>query len=153
MFIVLVIIHGLLAVALLGALTHQAVSVLWRPRSRRWFVERFATVGSPLYVSAIVVLFIATFLFGAYIYTSYRTDVRPVFESLTWYKAIGSFELKEHFITLGLALLPTYWFLWKYVPLSTKVGLRATATLIIALVVWYGFIVGHILNDLRGLGT
>ena len=153
MWIALVIIHGLLAVALLGALTHQAVSVLWRPPSRRWFVERFATVVSPVYVSAIATLFVITFLFGAYIYSSYRVDVRPVFESLGWYKAIGSFELKEHFLSLGLALLPTYWFLWKQVPLSQKVVLRQVATVIVAVVVWYGFIVGHILNDLRGLGT
>ena len=153
MMIALVIIHGLLAVALLGAITHQAISALWRPRSRQWFVEKFATVGSPIYVTAIATLYVITFLFGAYIYTSYRTDVRPVFESLFWYKAVGSFELKEHFISLGLALLPTYWFLWKYVPLSQKVCIRQATTVIIALVVWYGFLVGHILNDLRGLGT
>ena len=107
MLVTLLIMHGLLAVALLGALTHQAVSVVWVGARRRSFVERFAAVASPNYVTAIVVLFVITFLFGSYIYVSYRADVRPVFEQLGWFKSIGLFELKEHFIALSLALLPT----------------------------------------------
>ena len=153
MWVTLLIMHGLLAVALLGALTHQAVSVVWVGARRRSFVERFAAVASPNYVTAIVVLFLITFLFGSYIYASYRTDVRPVFEDLRWYKSIGLFELKEHFISLALGLLPTYWFIWKYLPLSQQASVRRVMTLTIAAVVWYGFLVGHILNDFRGLGT
>jgi hypothetical protein len=152
-WIVLVIVHGLLALTLLGAITHQAVSVSWpRPRKRS-FVERFAAVASPAYVNAIVVLFAITFVFGAIIYTSYRTDVRPVFEALRWYPSIGLFELKEHFISLALALLPTYWFIWKKLPLTQQVALRRTVTIMLAVLVWYGFLAGHILNDLRGLGA
>jgi hypothetical protein len=153
MWITLVIIHGLLAVALLGALTHQGVSVVWVGARRRSFVERFAAVGSPNYVTAIIVIFVITFLFGAYIYTTYRVDVRPPLEELRLYAPIGLFDLKEHFITLSLALLPTYWFLWKRLPLSEHRTARTVTTLTIAVCVWYGFLVGHILNDLRGLGT
>ena len=153
MLVTLLIMHGLLAVALLGALTHQAVSVVWVGARRRSFVERFAAVASPNYVTAIVVLFVITFLFGSYIYVSYRADVRPVFEQLGWFKSIGLFELKEHFIALSLALLPTYWFLWKQLPLSEHRAVRTVTTLTIAAVVWYGFLVGHILNDFRGLGA
>ena len=52
----LLIIHGLLAVALLGAITDQAVSV-WMPvRSKAGnFVTRFRAVPSTSYVMAIIV--------------------------------------------------------------------------------------------------
>ena len=152
MWIVLLITHGLLAVTLLGAITHQAVSVNWRTGKAN-FVERFASVGSRVYVNAIVVLFVITFLFGAVIYANYRTEVRPVFEDLVWYSSVGVFELKEHFIALTLALLPTYWLIWKKIPLTEQVALRRITTVLVALVVWYGFLVGHVLNNLRGLGS
>ena len=59
----LLIIHGLLAVALLGAITHQAVSA-WMPvRSKAGnFVTRFRAVPSTSYVTAIIVW--ANFLVG-----------------------------------------------------------------------------------------
>src|SRR5262245_489421 len=61
----LLIIHGLLAVALLGAITHQAVSV-WMPvRSKAGiFVTRFRAVPSTSYVKAIIVLYVVTFVMG-----------------------------------------------------------------------------------------
>src|SRR5215471_618522 len=64
----LLIIHGLLAVALLGAITHQAVSV-WMPvRSKAGnFVTRFRAVPSTSYVMAIIVLYVVTFVMGAWI--------------------------------------------------------------------------------------
>jgi hypothetical protein len=152
-WIVLLIVHGLLALTLLGAITHQAVSISWpRPRKRS-FVERFAAVASPAYVNAIVALFAVTFVFGSLIYVNYRTEVRPVFESLGWHASIGLFELKEHFLALSLALLPTYWFIWKKLPLTQQGVLRRTVTVMLAVLVWYGFLAGHILNNLRGLGA
>jgi hypothetical protein len=152
-WITLLIIHGLLAVALIGALTHQAVSVVWTHARKRSFVGRFAAVTSPAYVTAIAVLFATTFVFGAYIYTEYRFNVRPVFDEFQWNAAVGVFELKEHYIALALGLLPTYWFLWKQVPTSQHRATRVVATLIVAGAAWYGFLIGHILNNLRGIGA
>jgi hypothetical protein len=76
---ILLIIHGLLAVALLGALTHQAMSVLVPVRQAAGsagFVTRFRAVPAPGYAAAVCVLWIATFIFGAWIYTEYRIYVR-----------------------------------------------------------------------------
>ena len=61
MITVLLIVHGLLAVTLLGAITHQALSVVPRrvaagPLS---FVGRFRSVNSGAYANAVVVLFVA----------------------------------------------------------------------------------------------
>ena len=76
---ILFIIHALLAVALLGALTHQAMSVLMPVRQAAGggsFVTRFRAVQGAGYAAAVCVLWIVTFFFGAWIYTKYRMYVR-----------------------------------------------------------------------------
>src|ERR1044071_6537832 len=107
--------HGLLAVALLGAITHQAVSVLApvRQAAGGGFVTRFRAVQGAGYAVAICVLWIVTYLFGAWIYTKYRMYVRIPIEAQGFWKTQGVFELKEHLATIGLGLLPIYWLLWK----------------------------------------
>ena len=83
MIVALLILHGLLAVFLLGAITHQALSVLAiaPSASRRWtFVNRFRGVDATAYATPIVVLFAVTALGGALLYPQYRVDVRPALE-------------------------------------------------------------------------
>ena len=107
---------ALLAVALLGALTHQAMSVLVPVRAGRGaghFVTRFRAVQGAGYATAVCVLWIVTFIFGAWIYTKYRMYVRIPIEQQGFWKTQGVFELKEHLATIGLGLLPIYWFFWK----------------------------------------
>ena len=63
MIVALLVLHGLLAVALLGAITHQALSVLALAPSAngRWtFVARFRGVDATAYATPIVVLFAVT---------------------------------------------------------------------------------------------
>ena len=61
----LLIVHGLLAVALLGAVTHQAVSV-WLPmhKTADSFVGRVRAVQAASYATAIIVLYLATATLG-----------------------------------------------------------------------------------------
>ena len=101
---ILLIIHGLLAVALLGALTHQAVAVLMpvRQAAAAGFVTRFRAVPAAGYATAVCVLWILTFLMGAWIYTKYRIYVRIPIEQAGYWKTQGFFDLKEHVATLGL---------------------------------------------------
>ena len=113
---ILLIIHGLLAVTLLGALTHQAMSVLMPVRrvagaGGPGFVTRFRAVHGAGYAVAVCVLWILTFIFGAWIYTKYRIYVRIPIEQQGFWKTQGVFELKEHIATIGLGLLPIYWYL------------------------------------------
>ena len=113
---ILLIIHGLLAVALLGALTHQAMSVLLpvpQPAGGADFVTRFRAVQGAGYATAVCVLWIITFIFGAWLYTKYRIYVRMPIEQEGFWKTQGFFEMKEHVATIGLGLLPIYWYLWK----------------------------------------
>src|SRR5690242_8838691 len=115
MIVALLILHGLLAVTLLGALTHQALSVApmatrGGPRS---FLGRFRSVNSAAYATPIVVLFVLTAIGGSLLYPQYRTDVRPALEDLQLQYANGVFEIKEHLAAIGLGLLPAYWLLWQ----------------------------------------
>jgi hypothetical protein len=152
---ILFITHALLAVALLGALTHQAVSVLMPVRQAvgaPGFVTRFRAVHGPGYATAVCVLWVLTFLMGSWIYIKYRVYIRIPIERAGFWKTQGAFELKEHLVTIGLGLLPAYWYLWKNRAPEFE-GARKGVTLVLAAFCWYGFLVGHILNNVRGFGS
>jgi hypothetical protein len=152
MITTLLILHGLLAVALLGAITHQALSTAKRvPVAQRSFIDKFRSVGAVSYTNAIIILFIVTSIAGALLYPPYRLDVRPTLEDLDLRAANGVFEIKEHLAAIGLGLLPAYWFFWRQ-PFSTEgIVPRRYLTWILAFVIWWNFLVGHILNNIRGL--
>jgi len=152
---ILAMMHGLLAVALLGAITHQAMSVLApvRQAAGGGFVTRFRAVQGAGYAAAICVLWIVTYLFGAWIYTKYRMYVRIPIEAQGFWKTLGVFDLKEHITTLGLFLLPIYWYFWKNTGNPEYASPRRWLTVLMAAMVWYSFLVGHLLNNVRGFGS
>jgi hypothetical protein len=47
-------------------------------------------------------------------------------------------------------MLPLYWLLWRR-PDGAGTLARTAVTLIFCFIVWYGFLVGHVLNNIRGL--
>ncbi|MGB7219827.1 MAG: hypothetical protein WBD07_13595 [Vicinamibacterales bacterium] len=150
---ILTILHALLAVALLGALTHQAFSVARsKPASGgHSFVDRYRRVNSPTFTNAIILLFVATSILGALMYPRYRIDVRTTLEDLQLRAANGVFEIKEHFAALGLGLLPAYWVFWR-LPLRTEYAeSRKYVTWLLAAFVWWNFLVGEVLNNIKGL--
>ena len=150
MIVVLLILHGLLAVALLGAITHQALSVP-RLRLRRTrpvdVLDRFrgvdATVRRPSWCcspspSSAARCFIPC--------ESTRSARRHAEQA-----ANGVFEIKEHLAAIGLGLLPVYWLFWKR-PLALETATaRRNLTWLLAFFVWWNFIVGHVLNNIRGM--
>lgn len=144
--------HGILAVFLLGALTHQAFAAWWRPaRGDQSFFANYRAVRAERYVNTVIILYLLTYFVGGFLlYPEYRYIVRPILEQLRRNATLGSFELKEHFMTVGVAVLPVYWYLWKQPQASATA--RNLVTLVLALLVWYGFIVGHLLNNTRGFG-
>lgn len=153
---ILFIIHALLAVALLGALTHQAMSVLMPVRQGAAagnFVTRFRAVQGAGYATAVCVLWVVTFIFGAWIYTKYRIYVRIPIEAQGFWKTQGVFELKEHLATIGIGALPVYWFFWKNARNPEYDSARRWLTVTLAGMCWYMFLVGHIVNNVRGFGS
>jgi hypothetical protein len=152
---ILFIAHALLAVALLGALTHQAVAVLAPPRAGAagGFVKRFRSVSGPSYVAAVCLLWVLAFILGGWIYAKYRIYVRIPIEQEGFFKTLGAFELKEHLTTVGLGLLPIYWYLWKNVRNAAFSSARKWLTVVMAAICWYAFLVGHVVNNVRGFGS
>ncbi|HXJ00738.1 MAG TPA: hypothetical protein VNH44_05905 [Micropepsaceae bacterium] len=149
----LLILHGLLAVALLGAVTHQALAVSVRRSEARTrsFLTRFRATDASAYGTPVVVLYAAVMLLGAILYPRYRFLVRPLLQTLDLRSANGAFELKEHFSALGLMLLPGYWACWKS-PLAPEYdSARLWLTWLIALAVWWNFVTGQLLVAIKGL--
>ena len=151
MIVALLILHGLCAVALLGAITHQAISV-WLPsrQTATSFVGRMRGVSPAGYVNAIVILYLVTATLGAIIYPVYRLNVRVVLEQMQMFWQNGSFELKEHFVAVGLGMLPAYWYVWRQPLAIEQARPRAVMTALLAFIVWWSFLIGHILNNIRG---
>jgi len=153
MMTALLIFHGLLAVALLGAVTHQALAASVRRSELRTrsFFARFRTTDASAYGMPVAVLFVAVMIVGAILYPRYRMVVRPLLQTLDLRAANGAFELKEHFSALGLMLLPAYWACWKHPLEPAYKAARLWLTWIIALTVWWNFVVGQLLVSIKGL--
>lgn len=149
----LLLLHGLIAVGLLGAITHQAVAVLRHGSKvgKRGFVASYTAVDSRLFVHSVIAMYIASTIVGGLIYPSYRLDVRTAFEEMELGWAVGLFELKEHWGGIGLGVLPLYAMHWHREARPGADAGRIGVTLTLAFVVWFDFIVGHLLNNLRGL--
>lgn len=154
MWIALVITHGLLAFLLLGAVTHQVVSV-WAPvrAGANNFVARYRAVGSAHYVNAVIVLYLITAAMGGVLYTNYRITSRMMMEMGHYWKSVGAFEIKEHLIAIGLALLPAYWYFWRTSTDAGDLRTRKLLTTLLAFIIWWAFLAGHVANNIRGIGT
>lgn len=149
---VLLFIHMLFAITLLGAITHQAVSASWPNRGpAKSFVGAYRGVNAMTYTNAIIILFLCTAILGSIIYPNYRMNVRPVLHELHFYKPEGSFELKEHAVAIGAALLPAYWYFWRN-PDTSRVT-RTAVTIVLAVIVWWAFMVGHVINNIQGFAS
>ena len=150
----LLILHGLVAVALLGAITHQMLAA-WAPSSAppRSFFGRFRAVQPAGYANAIVGLYVGTALLGAVVYLYFKVDIQPSLERDRHWHALGFFDLKEDFVAIGLGLLPAYWISWRR-PFADERGRTASAlTTILGFIVWWSFLVGHVVNDITGFGS
>ena len=150
---ILLFIHFLLAVGLLAAVTLQAVAVLMPARQVAGnFIDR-SPVPAASYAAVIAVVYVLQALMGAWIYIKYRTYVRIPMEQFGHWWTVGSFEFKEHVVTMGMGLLPAYWYFWRQ-PLSEEhASARKWVTLFLAFTVWYAFVIGHVANDFRGVGS
>ena len=156
---VLLIAHLLVAVALLGAITHQTLSLWWKPApatatadGKTAFFTNYRAVRANVYTNMVVILFVIVALMGATLYPGYRLTVLPFMRAHHAAGWGGIFEYKEHIVAIGLGLLPLYWYLWKKVLFSEHVQLRKAITLILFFCVWWSFLDGHLINNIKGFG-
>ena len=150
----LLILHGLVAVALIGAITHQALATC-APSNAKLdsFFGRFRAIPAERFANAIIVLYLTSALFGAVVYLYFKIDVQPNLERDRHWHALGFFDLKEDFIAIGWGVLPAYWFCWRQPVNSEHQHIRTTLTLLLAFIVWWSFLVGHVINNIRGFGS
>src|SRR5215471_2126966 len=153
MITILLLLHGLIAAALIGAITHQTLGVWWPRRTAPdSFFARFRAVNVASYRNAIIIMFVINaFVGGVLLYPTYRIGARVALEAYHLPVPVGMFDLKEHFTTISLGLLPAYWYYWRQPLLAERANIRTFLTSIIAFTVWWNFLVGHFLNNLRGL--
>jgi hypothetical protein len=116
------------------------------------FIDR-SPIPPASYATLIVILYVAQSLMGAWIYIKYRTYVRIPMEQFKHWWTVGSFEIKEHFVAMGMGLLPAYWYFWREPDSAEHAIVRKWVTVFLMLSVWYAFIVGHVANDFRGVGS
>lgn len=145
------ILHGLVAIALVGAITHQGLSVWRRPAPARRFFDRFRAVRAAGYANAVVVLYVVVFTMGALIYPIFVLDVKGTVADYGMRTTMGVFQIKEHLGVIGLGMLPSYWHFWHSVPLNQATATRRLLTTLIMVCVWWNLVIGHLLNNLKGL--
>jgi hypothetical protein len=153
---ILLIVHMLLAVTLLGAITHQAATTFSSAPSAQQadgFLRRFSSVRGAGYTNAVCTLWVLTYILGGFIYTKYRIAIRIPMEQEGYWKTVGVFELKENLASVVLMILPFYWYLWKHAETAAYDSARRWTTVVIAAIVWYMFLAGHIVNNVRGFGS
>jgi hypothetical protein len=133
-------------------LTHQSFAVAKKPTGpSKSFVGRFTGVNSPSFTNVVCLLYAVSVLFGALLYPRYRIDVRPLLEDMQLRAANGLFETKEHFAAVGLGLLPAYWLFWRQPLTLEHASTRKYLTWILAFTAWFNFLVGELLNNIRGI--
>lgn len=145
------ILHGIIAIALLGATTHQGLTVWRKPAPAERFVDRFRAIPAARFAIAIAVLYVLTFALGIWIYPTFVLDVKGAVADYGMRKTLGVFQLKEHVAVIGLALLPVYLQYWRSVPPTAGVHTRRFLTTFLMLGVWWNLVVGHVLNNIKGL--
>lgn len=152
MITALLMLHGLVAVALLGAISHQALAASRRGEARKGsFLGRFRATDAGAYSNAVAVLVLLVSVMGAILYPQYRLTVRPFVQAMDLRAANGVFELKEHFSALVLVLLPAYWAAWRQPLAAEYAASRVALTWILAFSVWWNFLAGDLLVAIKGL--
>jgi hypothetical protein len=145
------ILHGIIAIGLLGAATHQGLTVWRKAAPATFFVNRFRAIPAARFATAVVVLYVLTFALGAYIYPTYVLDVKGAIIDYGMRKTVGIFQIKEHVSVIVLCLLPLYWHYWRTVPLTDGAHARRLLTTLVMLGSWWNLVVGHLLNNIKGL--
>ena len=155
---ILVLIHALVSIALVLAVTHQAIALWPAPRTAGGsLLRQLRGVDGGHYTHAVIWLYLGNFVLGAALYGPYRLEVRPLLEDLYLLAPAGMFETKEHLAALGLGLLPAYWVAWRSREGSPLVGsdaaplARRAVTLLLAFFVWFSLLAGHIVGNIKGV--
>ncbi len=141
------ILHGILAIGLLGATTPPGTDGVAQAAPAERFVDRFRAIPAARFATAVVVLYVLTFALGAAIYPTYVLDVKGAVADYGLRKTIGVFQIKEHVSVMGLSVLPAYWHYWRTLPPGNSIHVRRLLTTFLMLGSWWNLVIGHVLNQ------
>ncbi len=97
---ILLFTHGLASFALVGSAGHALAAGISEMRGgQRWDRSRV------LLANILIVAFAVTFLTGAWLYPFFRVEVRAACLDPSFPIFTGLFEIKEHWLAIGLGLL------------------------------------------------
>ena len=147
---ILTVVHGAAAVVLIGSTTHNgimAVRQLWgrpiRPNLQK------------TYVSVLGWAFVVTFCLGLLSYPEFRLGVRAAYLDEAVPTGTVFFEIKEHWIGIGLVLLLGYW------PMSRTIDIRERTVdtmlyhvlgVVMVPIVWMAMWTGLIVTVIKPVG-
>ena len=94
-----------------------------------------------------------TALLGAVVYLYFKVDIQPYLERDRHWHVLGFFDLKEDFAAIGLGLLPAYWISWRQPFAGERGRTEAGLTRTLGFIVWWSFLVGHVVNNVVGFGS
>lgn len=146
---VLLIIHALLAMLLLGSMTHNVLI------TSRYLVGNFNKIKlEKLYVKVAFVAYGLTFIFGTLMYPNYRYHVRALYldKHAPW--ATNLFDIKEHWVALGLALFTVFYLLSRAIePAKDRHLLFVYVFLSVVLtgIVWFAVVTGLLVTSVKGI--
>ena len=140
------VLHAATAVVLIGAATHNGLQSYraWRGHPVRPRLQR-------LYAAVLFATYLPTVALGLWIYPAFRLDVRATNFDQHLPLATGAFEVKEHWVALGLFVLLAY------LPLSRRLDTRLPTPdarafnvlgLVLLVVVWWAMWTGLTLTAL-----
>jgi hypothetical protein len=87
-------------------------------------------------------------LLGAVLYLYFKINIGPYLERDRHWQAIGFFDLKEDFVAIGAGLV-----CWQRPLVDEPSRTRAALTAVLAFIIWWGFLVGHVMNNIIGFGS
>ena len=144
----LLVLHAACAVVTIGAATHHGWLLVRQLRGRE-----VKPAQQRLHVAVLAIAYLTTFVLGALLYPAFRVYVRAAYFDTQVPLATGAFEIKEHWLALGLALL------FIQVPLSRRLTsddplssverrLFVANGLLLTAVVWLAMVTGFTLTAL-----
>lgn len=145
MAIIGLISHACTAFVLVGSTTHHGWlcmrSILGRAELHK-LQRKYATV--------IVWSFALTFIQGLLIYPTFRVNVRAAWLDANVPLATGFFEIKEHFLAMGLLLAATiYGARFRAEPTALFRMCLNVLGILLMLIVWFATITGLVLTIIR----
>jgi hypothetical protein len=145
----LLIIHALLAIALVGATTHNGLLAIQHLRGNLKKIKLRQT-----YTEVVFWLFLVTYVFGLLIYPAFRVYVRAHYLDEHVPLATGFFEVKEHWLGVAMGALCFSFAFNRWGDIRSRSPLTILFDgigVMLMLAIWLSTVTGLVLVSLKGV--